>query len=151
VDELAANEASRDFALRYLLAKRDEDSVAAFLAANGFEQALEALCALAQGRGGLLGALDEASSIEAQNEALRRELLSLHDAIVELFLAGRGLDAKDKAGSGAWIAAAEEYLEQELPAWTMPHAGADAEAAYRAWAERSGGCRPHGKNPQAHG
>ncbi len=142
IDEPAANEATRDFALRYLLAKRDDGLVAAFLAANGFEAALDSLCELAQGRGGLLAALDEASELSAQDEALKRELAALHGAIAPALLAGRGLDAKGKAAAGAWLAAAEEYLGQE------PFAAGDGREGgkspgpaaddCRAWAERCG-------------
>ncbi|HAE21980.1 MAG TPA: hypothetical protein DCG47_06610 [Spirochaetaceae bacterium] len=135
IDELAAGEATRDFALRYLLSRKDDGLVAAFLAANGFEPALDALCELAQGRGGLLGAMDDASSLPLQDGVLQRELKALHADIVALLRAGQSMEAKEKTGSMLWLAAAEEYLAHEVPAAS---GGPESADAYRAWADRCG-------------
>ena len=78
IDQQAARDETRVVALDFLLKRRKEDVVAGFIAANGFEGAVEALCALASGRDGLIGPAELAFNAEEQNRKLSLALEALH-------------------------------------------------------------------------
>ncbi|TFG84034.1 MAG: hypothetical protein E4H20_04185 [Spirochaetales bacterium] len=109
IDEDSARDATKIFATDYLLARVAKSPIRDFIAVTGFERALDALCSLAAGRGGLLGALDESFDPADQNRIVSAAIVSMHEAIRAALAAGVDLDTGGTAGAVAWVEAATAF------------------------------------------
>jgi ATP-dependent helicase/nuclease subunit A len=116
IDEPGARNGTRLVAMEFLLAGRTKPAVASYLAANGFEMALESLQDLAAGREGLLGRAAEHFDDATQTVAITAALKSLHTRIADLLYPGRDLDTGTAALAAAWQAEASNWPPQA--AWT---------------------------------
>ena len=114
IDQQGARDETRTVALEYLLERRKEAVPARFIAANGFEGAVEALCTLASGRDGLMGPAELAFDHEVQTRKLRLALEALHADLASTMEAGRGLESGTAKGSRSWVEMAETWPDQIL-------------------------------------
>jgi ATP-dependent helicase/nuclease subunit A len=128
IDQQGARDETRVVALEYLLKRRTETVPAHFIAANGFEGAVEALCSLASGRDGLMGPAELAFDPESQTRKLGLALEALHLDIASAMEAGEGLDSGTAKGPKSWVDAAE--------AWPDEAPDPEDQSALRAAAER---------------
>jgi ATP-dependent helicase/nuclease subunit A len=146
IDQQAARDETRAVALEYLLKRRTEPVPARFIAANGFEGAVEALCSLATGRDGLMGPAELAFDPESQSRKLGFAVEALHLAITSAMEAGRGLDSGTAKGPKSWVDAAEAWPD-EAPDPADPAALSTAADRYRSLAAMQ---KPRGTTPAAH-
>lgn len=145
IDQQAAREETRLTALEYLLQHRGEPVPARFIAANGFDGAVEALCTLASGRDGLMGSGEKAFDPEAQSRKLERALEALDADIAATLEAGKGLDGGTARRALAWVEAAEAWPE-EKPVYRERES---LQAAAGRYEYLSNLVKPTGKSPAA--
>ena len=145
IDQQGAREETRAVALEYLLKRRKEAVPARFIAANGFEGAVEALCSLASGRDGLMGPAELAFDLEAQDRKLKLAVEALHMDIASAMEAGKGLDSGTAKGPKSWVDAAEAWPD-EIPDLDDPAALSTAAFRYRGLAAMQ---KPRGTTPAA--
>jgi ATP-dependent helicase/nuclease subunit A len=150
IDQQGARDDTRIVALDYLLKRRKEAVPARFIAANGFEGAVEALCTLASGRDGLMGPAEQAFDLEAQDRKLALALEALDADIAATMEAGRGLDSGTAKGSKSWVEMAEAWPD-EAPALDDPSSlsGDTLSAAAERYRTLLGLRKPTGTNPAA--
>lgn len=145
IDQQGSKEETRSVALEYLLKRRKEAIPARFIAANGFEGAVEALCTLASGRDGLMGPTELNFDLEVQNRKLKLALEALHIDLASVLEAGKGLDSGTAKNAKSWVDAAEAWPEG------IPDPGDPAALGAVAGHYRSllGLRKPTGTNPAA--
>ena len=114
IDQQGARDETKAVALEYLLKRRKEAVPARFIAANGFEGAVEALCTLASGRDGLMGSAEKAFDLAAQDRKLKLAMEALDADIAASLEAGKGLDSGTTKVSRCWVDAAEAWPDKAL-------------------------------------
>ncbi|MFH2114372.1 MAG: UvrD-helicase domain-containing protein [Spirochaetota bacterium] len=145
IDQQGARDETRTVALEYLLKRRMEPVPGRFIAANGFEGAVEAMSALASGRDGLMGPAELVFDFEAQSRKLRLALEALHMDIASAMEAGKSLDSGTAKGPKSWVDAAEAWPE-EVPDLDDPAALGIAADRYTSLAAMQ---KPRGTTPAA--
>ena len=130
IDQQGARDETRIVALDYLLERRKEAVPARFIAANGFEGAVEALCSLASGRDGLMGPAEQAFSPEIQSRKLKLAVEALDADLASILEAGRGLDSGTAKGAKSWVEIADSWPDGAR-AFDDPDAVQAAAEAYR--------------------
>jgi ATP-dependent exoDNAse (exonuclease V) beta subunit len=145
VDQKLTREETSSVALEYLLRRRSEQVPARFIAANGFEGSVEALCSLASGRDGLLGPVDQAFDPEVQDKRLYMALEALHLDVSSELEAGKGLDSGTAKVSKDWVDLAEAW-SQDLPDFLDPEQLTRLGSRYRVLASLR---KPTGKSDAA--
>ena len=101
IDETSAAGSLRTLAMDFLLDRRTEPAVASYLAANTFEQAVDALVGLATGG---VFITDRRFDATAQQDALAGELVVLHQSLLESLVPILQLDDGKLASIRAWMA-----------------------------------------------
>jgi ATP-dependent helicase/nuclease subunit A len=150
IDQQGARDETRSVALEYLLNHRTSAVPARFIAANGFEGAVEALCALASSRDGLMGPAELAFDPEIQTRKLKLALEALDADIASIMEGGRGLDSGTAKGSKSWVEMAEAWPD-ESPDLDDPDTltGTTLGAAAERYRFLLGLRKPTGTNPAA--
>ncbi|MBU0936742.1 MAG: UvrD-helicase domain-containing protein, partial [Spirochaetes bacterium] len=123
VDDKKAAQSAADLALQVLMKRRHESAVAGYLAANGFEQAVEGLVKLTKNRDGLLGLMPDPFqaatgrpndfSPEYQKTILENILLDSFEACKILLRTGQNLHTGDKPAKvvSQWLEHAAAWPE----------------------------------------
>ncbi len=101
VDKAPDSDAIEALAIDFLLERRADPIAASFMAASGFQNAVDALAALAGGREGLV-ASDRRFDAASQAAALAARLESTHERLLELLKPGVDLDTGALKGAVAW-------------------------------------------------
>lgn len=101
VDKAPDSDAIDALAIDFLLERRNDPVTASFIAASGFQNAVDALASLAGGREGLV-ASDRRFDAESQASALASCVEATHARLLELLKPGVDLDPGSAKGAAAW-------------------------------------------------
>jgi ATP-dependent exoDNAse (exonuclease V) beta subunit len=109
IDETMAEEALKAYSIDFLLAKRHEPVAASFIAAAGFENAVNALLALSGGRTGLV-IQGNRFDHDTQSRRLAESFRDVHTRLFDLLHGGLGLDRGELSSVKVWIDTASKIV-----------------------------------------
>lgn len=141
VDPNADEATMRALAIDFLLSRRTDPVAGSFMAANGFENALEALLGFAGDRQGLI-ASTRALDVFGQDAALCARLASTHESLVGLLRGGLELEPGGGSGGRQW----RDQAERLSPVPPAPERPGEIEAALAGYRAVAGLRRPTGKD-----
>lgn len=141
IDKNPGGQAAKNLALNYLLEQRTDNGAKAFIIANGFEKAVNALSAFTQRREGIFASDDE-FNIDLQNKAILPFLTEKHAELFSIMDAGKDMSPGDSNTSWPWLKMAKS-IQEALPAALNEEALLELDKYYK---ELSGLHLPRGKS-----